>query len=172
VRATWILTSTLLLVLLAGCYTVLTHPADVALTEDIEGADVRVPCSECHNESEWFGAFDHQLIYGWPGLLGYDSHDWWFDYYRRPWWWDGAWTGGTWYHSGSGTTADGESSWRKKAMGRDDPSGGVAPSGVFPAGAAPSTGGSAPASPPTEPGGSEKKPNAPEPANRKKSPGR
>ncbi|MFH1679638.1 MAG: hypothetical protein ABIH26_03230 [Candidatus Eisenbacteria bacterium] len=158
--------------LLAGCYTVLDHPSEVAMTETIEGETERVPCADCHYESEWFGYYDHQLIYGWPGLLSYDRSDWWFDYYRRPWWWDGYWYDDSWHVSGSGPAGSDQSSWRKRALRRGEPSGDPAPAGVYPGGAAQGSGGTAPASPPSDSGGGEKKPSEPEPAHRKKTPRR
>ncbi len=162
-----------LLALLAGCYTVLNHPAEVALTQNVEGETSEVPCSDCHYESEWFGAYDHQLIYGWPGLLGYDRSDWWFDYYRRPWWQGPYGYGDDWHFSGGGPEGSEDSSWKKRALRRGETEGEPAPTGVHPGGAAQGASGATPASPSSgSSGGEEKKASEPEPAHRKKTPRR
>ncbi len=107
-----------LFLLTVGCYTVLNHPSDVAMTAQVEDEDVAVPCGDCHYESEWLGYYDHPLIYGWGGYYAYDS---WYDYYRRPWWFDDYWYGG--YHSGgSYPTVGGQSSWEKRDLRRGDTS--------------------------------------------------
>lgn len=182
-RSVRVFASALLLSLAAGCYTVLNHPAEVATapratetSADSSAHGSEAACSECHYESEWLGFFDHELIYGWPGLLAVDRNDWWFDYYRRPWWWDGTWyddsAGGS--AGGSAGAEDGESSWRKRIMRRaDDPAPQAAPSGVFPGGAAsPATGSAATGSPSADSGSGEKKTSEPESAHRKKDPRR
>jgi len=143
------------------------------MVEHHEGEAVQVPCSECHYESEWLGYYDHELIYGWPGLLAYDRYDWWYDYYRRPWWYRDYWYDDPYYHCSESTpSGEGISSWRKRPTGREGP-GPVIPGGtVYPGGPGGGSGGSSPAAPSSGSSASPstKKQNNPEPSHRKKKP--
>lgn len=156
--------------LLSGCYTVLHHPSDVTLEVVYDEGSDAIPCGECHYESEWFGAYDHPLIWGWPGMVAYDGYTWWDDYYRRPWWYEDYWTDYGRYDE-SAPTGSGRSVWDKRGLRRgespsDAPSGGVYP-GAPPGGTNPGT----PTSPSSE-SSDPKKTNEPEETHRKKKPRR
>ncbi len=160
-------------VLGAGCYTVLNHPAQVAITEQIENDDVQVPCGECHLESEWLGYYDHDLIYGWPGLVAYDGYDWWYDYYRKPWWYDSYWYDDFGRYSDAHPGGPGDPSWQKRALRRGESASDAPSGGLFPGAHRGESGGSSSASPSSGSSGtSSEKKKDPEPTHRKKTPRR
>ncbi len=107
-RTPLVLVTALAPLLFFGCYTVVRHPqsmevaarVDVSDQFSVDGTDHMRgsgACSDCHFESEWLGYFDHPLIYGFGG---YATHERWYDYYDRPWWYDSYWD----HDSGSGGT--------------------------------------------------------------------
>ena len=165
----------ILLLLLAGCYTVLTHPTDIAVSyENDTGYEYGAgeaetatmgtsACSDCHFESEWLGYYDHPLIWDYPA---YSNNAWWGDYYGRPWWYDEHWFDGS-YSSGGST--GGRSWWERRSTERertDD-----APDyGLYPGARAPRTGGSASGSPSGSSSQSQTKQKAPESSKKKKKP--
>lgn len=156
--------------LLPGCYTVLHHPSEVTMTIPHDGGAEDIPCSSCHYESESLGYFDHQLIWGWPGLAAYDGYRWWDDYYQRPWWYENYWSDYGRYSESDGA-GTGRSTWDRRDLRRgespsDPPSGGVYPGAPSPP---PATGTTAsPSSGSTE----SKTAPEPEPTHGKKDPRR
>jgi len=160
----------LALLLPAGCYTLLHHPSEIALPSPDDEESGGGGCGACHLESEWFGYYDHDLIYGAPGYLAYQGYGWWTDSYARPWWQDESWYGDGYGHYGDASSSGlGRSSWRKRAMRRgespDESSGSV----IYPGSKGGGSVGSATGAPSSGAGSTavEKK-KEPEPPNKKK----
>ena len=83
-RAVFLLALSLLL-LTAGCYTVLKHPTGSHVVQ--EGSYYR-SCADCHADASFYHPYGHRYYsygrshYGWSGYYGYP---WWYNDY---WWWD------------------------------------------------------------------------------------
>lgn len=165
----------LLFLLSAGCYTVINHPSDVQVPEDFQsenqaGIEDPVSCGECHYESEWLGYYEHSLIWGYPV---YDGRDSWYDYYQKPWWYDGYWYDGHHHYTETGSTSGGRSWWEKRTFRRGDDSFSSGTGGVFPGSSRPKTPAdtnTGSASPSSDTSTKEKAKPAPQPAHGKKKP--
>jgi len=71
-----------LLLLNAGCYTVLKHPTGSSVVQ--EGTNYR-SCSDCHADAAYYHPYGHPYYsYG-------SSHYGWGSYYGAPWWYDDYW---------------------------------------------------------------------------------
>ncbi|NNE09711.1 MAG: hypothetical protein HKN20_14215 [Gemmatimonadetes bacterium] len=105
-----------------GCYTVVRHPQSMQVTQRVDESghtNGGGACNDCHFESEWLGYFDHPLIYGFGG---YATHERWYDFYDRPWWYDNYWDhddgqGGT---PGSPFPEGAASSWTRRPRVRGE----------------------------------------------------
>lgn len=86
----------LLLFILPGCYTMLSHPESMALVDENQN---RKSCMDCHEES-WLYHYD-------PYWYGSSYQGDWRYYYGRPWWYDDYW-----YYYPPGETAPVESGGR------------------------------------------------------------
>lgn len=115
--------ATILLPLLSfGCYTVVRHPQSMEVVGRVDKGIHEAAgsvCSDCHFESEWLGYFDHPLIFGFGG---YSTHERWYDFYDRPWWYDSYWDEGAGY---GGSTASpfpegAASSWTRRPRVRGE----------------------------------------------------
>jgi hypothetical protein len=82
-----LLTSAVLLLLLvsAGCYTVIKHPTG---SNVVQHDSFYRSCADCHADASYYHPYGHPYYsygrshYGWSGYYGYP---WWYDDY---WWWD------------------------------------------------------------------------------------
>jgi hypothetical protein len=80
--AIFILVGTLFCVLLAGCYTMLQHPATSAtMTEGYS----RRHCSDCHGSADYY-YWHYPYAFNWS----WDSR-YYRSYYYDPWWWNDYW---------------------------------------------------------------------------------
>jgi len=74
-----------LLLLSAGCYTVLRHPTGAHVVQ--EGSYYK-SCADCHADAAYYHPYSHPYYrygrshYGWSGYYG---SPWWYNDY---WWWD------------------------------------------------------------------------------------
>ena len=86
-----------LLLLTAGCYTVLQHPTGSHVATD--GAYYR-SCADCHADAAYYHPYSHQHYrygrsqYGWGDYYG---SPWWYNDY---WWWDDHHDHGDYDHEG------------------------------------------------------------------------
>ena len=77
-----------LLVLSAGCYTVLQHPTGSSVVQ--EGSYYR-SCADCHADAAYYHPYSHPYYsYG-------RSHSRWGSYYGSPWWYNDYWAWDPYY---------------------------------------------------------------------------
>lgn len=75
----------LLILLSAGCYTVIKHPTGGAV---VQHDTYYRSCADCHADASFYHPYGHPYYsygrshYGWGGYTG---NPWWYDNY---WWWD------------------------------------------------------------------------------------
>jgi hypothetical protein len=79
-----LLPSIVIMVALAGCYTILQHPA---VDESYSSHDYQQDCVRCHAD---YHQYPYGYFYGsYPGYWWDNPR--WGHYYAYPWWWDNYW---------------------------------------------------------------------------------
>jgi hypothetical protein len=100
------------LVFFTGCYTVLQHPQQVAMTDDHGD---RRSCSDCHDH-----AYSYHDPYMYRYYDRYSYHDRWYGYYYDPWWYDDYWYYDSWDGESAALQKPGRGRWGTDA-GRAQP---------------------------------------------------
>jgi hypothetical protein len=97
---------------IAGCYTILKHPA---VQEDYTAQDYQHDCVSCHSD---YREYPYGYFYG-----DYPDYWWstprWGHYYAYPWWWDHYWYDNNGAGDNDNETTD-RSQEGEKAVRRDD----------------------------------------------------